>query len=111
VDTATVIDFPRPGTVVGGVDDAGAAALAEIDAAIALVRAHVAARVLLTAVPFIEAVAAVGLANAQAAGVAFRLDRADRLGVATVTIGPIERALDGDAEPSPIADRGAAGQR
>lgn len=110
MDTATVIDFPRPGTDSRRLDDVGAAALAEIDAAIALVRARVAARVLLTAVPFIDAVAAIGLANAQAAGLAFRLERADRLGVATVTIGPVERPIDGEAEPSP-ADRDAARPR
>ena len=97
MDSATVIDFPRQAAGLGTPDEAGAGALAEIDAAIALVRARVAARVLLTAIPFIETVAAIGLANAQAAGLAFRFEPSDRLGVATVTIGPIEPTAVDDA--------------
>ena len=68
--------------------EAGAAALAEIDAAIALVLSAVARRVRLTALPFVEPVAATGLARARAAGVAFAFERGERAGVATVTIGP-----------------------
>jgi hypothetical protein len=95
VDTATVITFPRFDADAGTPADTdtlevGAAALAEINAAISLVTSRVARRVQLTALPFVEAAAAVGLANARAAGIAFRFDRADRAGVATVTIGPLD---------------------
>ena len=78
--------------LAAGVDstDAGAAALAQIDAAIAMVAARAAARVRLTAVPMIESVAALGAAHASAAGIRFRLEPAERLGVRTVTIGPLE---------------------
>ncbi len=109
MDRATVITFPRLDADPASLEEAGAAALAEINAAIALVTARVARRVQLTALPFVEAAAAVGLANAQAAGIAFRFDRAEREGVATVTIGPLDPvALDqiardghetGDAPP------------
>jgi hypothetical protein len=47
-----------------------------------------AVRVRLTAFPFVETVAATGLARARAAGVAFGFERTERLGIATVTIGP-----------------------
>jgi hypothetical protein len=70
--------------------DAGAAALAEIDAAIALVVSAAARRVRLTALPFVEPVAATGLARARAAGVAFTFERGERIGVSTVTIGPLD---------------------
>ncbi len=68
--------------------DAGAAALAEIDAAIALVLSAAARRVRLTALPFVEPIAAIGLARARAAGVGFTFERGERIGVSTVTIGP-----------------------
>jgi hypothetical protein len=68
--------------------DAGAAALAEIDAAIALVLSAAARRVHLTALPFVESVAGTGLSRARAAGVGFAFERGERAGVATVTIGP-----------------------
>lgn len=70
---------------------AGAAALVEIDAAITLVASRVARRVRLTAVPFIESAASVGLAHAHAAGMAFAFERGERIGVATVTVGPLDR--------------------
>ena len=70
--------------------DAGEEALAQIDAAIALVAAHAARRVRLTAVPSIETVAGVGAARASAAGMRFRLEPAERVGVRTVTVGPLE---------------------
>jgi len=90
MDQPVVVAFPSPATL----DDAeatsrGVAALREIDAAIELVLSGVARRLRLTAIPFIETVAATGLAHAGAAGVDFRLERRDRLGVATVTIGPV----------------------
>ena len=61
MDSPTVIAFPRSDAGAISPDDLGAAALAEIDAAIALVVRHAARRVRLTAVPFVETVAAVGL--------------------------------------------------
>ena len=92
MDSSTVITFPRPGVASDPRDDAGAAALAEIDAAIALVAGQAARRVRLTAVPFVEAAAAEGLAHARAAGMAFRFERPEREGVVTVTIGPLDPA-------------------
>ncbi|HET7473598.1 MAG TPA: hypothetical protein VFJ71_10775 [Candidatus Limnocylindrales bacterium] len=70
--------------------DAGDAALVEIDAAIALVLSGAARRVRLTSLPFVESIAPIGLARARSAGVAFTFERAERVGVATVTLGPIE---------------------
>jgi hypothetical protein len=106
VDTATVIPFPRPSRAgasasppVGGtpgafdegvdVAEIDAPALAEIDAAIALVAARVARRVRLVALPIVESVAALGLAHARAAGIEFACERGERIGVATLTIGPL----------------------
>ena len=56
VESTTVINFPRPDAALDP-DTAGAPALAEIDAAIALVAAGAARRVRLTAIPFVESVA------------------------------------------------------
>lgn len=64
-------------------------ALTEIDVAIALVASRVARRVRLTALPFVETVAAIGLAHARAAGMAFTFEHSERIGVATVTVGPV----------------------
>jgi hypothetical protein len=89
VDSPTVIAFPRAGVDRSPLEDAGAAALTEIDAAIALVAGHAARRVRLAAVPFVERAAAEGLAHARAAGMEFRFERPEREGVATVTIGPL----------------------
>jgi hypothetical protein len=89
VDSTSVIDFPRPAESPSAVDDAGTTALAEIDAAIALVTAGAARRVRLTALPFVGTVAAVGLAHARSAGLVFQFERPERAGVATVTIGPL----------------------
>jgi hypothetical protein len=98
VESPTVIAFPRPGVVSDPPDDAGAAALAEIDAAIAMVAGHAARRVRLTAIPFVENAAAEGLAHARAAGMAFHFERPGREGVVTVTIGPLD--------PSPVGRDG-----
>jgi len=68
--------------------DADAPALAEIDAAIAMVVNGHATRVRLTALPFVGRVAGIGAARAQAAGVMFHLEGVDRSGVLTVTVGP-----------------------
>ena len=89
MDSASVIAFPR----AGHDDDeltVGAAALREIDAAIELVLGGAARRVRLAGLPFVEVVAGTGLARARAAGLGFRLERAEREGVATVTIGPAD---------------------
>lgn len=86
MEPSTVIAFPRPD---GDPTNAGETALAEIDAAIALVVMRTARRVVLSALPFVETVAGLGLAHAREAGVAFRIERPERLGVATVTIGPL----------------------
>lgn len=94
MDSPTVIAFPRArGNEAADVegDAPGVAALAEIDAAIALVAAGAARRVRLTALPFVETVLAVGLAHARAEGMDFRLEDCERDGVRTVTIGPLDR--------------------
>jgi hypothetical protein len=94
VDPAGVIAFPRHSTLPGRDPDADAAdagdvALAEIDAAIALVAGRAARRVRITAMPFVETVAGLGLVHARAAGMAFTFERPERAGVVTVTIGPL----------------------
>ena len=88
MDSPTVIAFPRPGVAADPLDDAGAAALAEIDAAIAMVAGRHANRVRLTGLPFVDRIAGIGAAHALAAGVAFRRERVERAGVVTVTVGP-----------------------
>ena len=90
MDSTALIAFPRPADPAGdpSPDEAGSVALAEIDAAIALVEAHAARRVRLVAIPFADSVAGVALARASAAGLAFDFQRTARAGVATVTIGP-----------------------
>jgi len=45
-------------------------------------------RVRLTGLPFIDRIAGIGAAHALAAGVGFRLEREERAGVVTVTVGP-----------------------
>jgi hypothetical protein len=82
VDSPSVITFPPESP------DADEAALLEIDAAIAMVVGRHALRVRLTALPFVERVAGLGAAHALAAGVQFRLERPERPGVRTVTVGP-----------------------
>jgi hypothetical protein len=87
VDSPTVIPLVRdPDAAI----DADEAAVAEIDAAIAMVVGRHAVRMRLTALPFVERVAGIGAAHAHAAGVAFRLEGAERTGVLTVTVGPRE---------------------
>jgi len=82
-----VIPFPRGPDESTSADEA---ALTEIDAAIAMVVSRNAVRVRLTALPFVDRVAGIGAAHAHAAGVAFCLERPDRAGVVTVTVGPRE---------------------
>jgi hypothetical protein len=92
MDSLSTLDLVRPSTDLDVASVGAASALVEIDAAIALVVGSAAHRVRLVAVPFIESVAAVGLARARAAGVRFEFERGDRAGNATVTVGPLELA-------------------
>jgi hypothetical protein len=87
VDSPSVIPFPGDPL---GVTNADETALMEIDAAIAMVVGRHAQRVRLTALPFVDRIAGIGAAHARAAGVAFRLEGAQRAGVITVTVGPRE---------------------
>jgi hypothetical protein len=89
VDSSAVVSFPVDRDAAGATES-GSVALAEIDAAIALVASRLARRVRLIALPFSLAVAGIGLARARAAGMAFRIERTERAGVASVTVGPIE---------------------
>jgi hypothetical protein len=87
VDSRSIIPFPSDADDSTDPDEA---ILLEIDAAIAMVVGRHAIRVRLTALPFVDRVAGVGAAHARAAGVAFRLERGERAGVHTVTVGPRE---------------------
>jgi hypothetical protein len=64
-------------------------ALAEVDAAIALVRRGAAVRVRLIGFALAEAVAGLGAAHAQLAGVGFQVDRPDVAGTPALIVGPI----------------------
>jgi hypothetical protein len=85
MDTSTLLPFP------GAVPRNDGTALAEIDAAVAMVALGLATRVRLVGIAHIEDVAAAGLACAQASGVGFALDRSAS-GAVSVTLGPIERS-------------------
>jgi hypothetical protein len=63
--------------------------LAEVDAAIALVRRGAAVRVRLIGFALAEAVAGLAAAHAQLAGVGFQIDRPDVAGAVAMIIGPI----------------------
>ena len=71
MDTALPLVFPRDG------DDLVATDLAEVDAAIELVRRQAARRVRLVALGAPDLTAPLALAHAQAAGIGFRLERHD----------------------------------
>ena len=81
MDPTTLLPFP--------IDSDGLVSrdLGEIDAAIALVARGLATRVCLVSLCRPTDIAALGLAHAQAARVAFRLDRTDD-GAVAVTLGP-----------------------
>ncbi len=81
MDPSTLLPFP------GAVSRDDDAALAEIEAGVALVALGVATRVRLVGIAHIEDVAAAGLARAQAAEVEFAFDRS-ATGAVAVTIGP-----------------------
>jgi hypothetical protein len=64
-------------------------ALAEVDAAIALVRGGAAVRIRLIGFALADAVAGLAAAHAQLAGVGFKVDRLDLAGAAAIIVGPI----------------------
>jgi hypothetical protein len=64
-------------------------ALAEVDAAIALVRRGAAVRVRLIGFALAEAVAGLAAAHAQLAGVGFQIDRRDVGAALAIIVGPI----------------------
>ena len=84
MDQSTLLPFP------GAVPRNEDSALAEIEAAVALVEFGLATRVRLVGVAHIEDVAAAGLARAQTAEVAFALERSQS-GAVAVTLGPRTR--------------------
>jgi hypothetical protein len=92
METLRAVELVRPATEPDAASAGAAAALVEIDAAIALVAERAASRVRLVSVPFIESVAAIGLARARSAGIRFAFERGERAGSATVTVGPLELA-------------------
>ena len=86
MESQAVIPFPRSQERF---DEDEEAALAEIDAAIALVLSRMARRVRLSGLALAAVVAGAGAAHAQLAGVEFGLDRDDVAGSLTITVGPI----------------------
>ena len=78
--------FPR---ALEPTDDAIDAALAEVDAAIALVIRGGAVRVRLIGFPLADVVAGLAAARAQVAGVGFQVDRPDAAGTPALIVGPI----------------------
>jgi hypothetical protein len=64
-------------------------ALAQVDAAIALVSGGGAVRIRLIAFPLVDMVAGLAAAHAQLAGVAFQIDRLDPAGAAAMIVGPV----------------------
>jgi hypothetical protein len=64
-------------------------ALAQVDAAIALVSGGAAVRIRLIAFPLVDMVAGLAAAHAQLAGVAFQIDRLDPVGAAAMIVGPV----------------------
>jgi hypothetical protein len=84
VEHVEPIPFPRAPSDED-LDDA----LAEVDAAIALVTRGGAVRVRLIGFALAEAVAGLAAAHAQLAGVGFQIDRPDVAAAAAMIIGPI----------------------
>ena len=81
MEPTTIVPFPGASSEPFDTD------LAEIEAGVALVSMGLATRVRLVGLAHVDDVAAAALAVAQAAHVAFALDRDER-GVAAVTLGP-----------------------
>jgi hypothetical protein len=86
VEDIEAIPFPRASEPS---DEELENALAEVDAAIALVRRGAAVRIRLIGFAFFNAVAGIGAARAQLAGVRFQIDRPEVAGAVGVTVGPI----------------------
>jgi hypothetical protein len=63
-------------------------ALAQVDAAIALVSRGAAVRIRLIGFPLADMVAGLAAAHAQLAGVTFQIDRLDPAGAAAMIVGP-----------------------
>jgi hypothetical protein len=86
VDHVEPIPFPRASDPT---DEDLDNALAEVDAAIALVNRGEAVRVRLIGFALAEAVAGLAAAHAQLAGVGFQIERPGVAGAAAMIIGPI----------------------
>jgi hypothetical protein len=86
VEDIEAIPFPRASEPS---DEELENALAEVDAAIALVRGGAAVRVRMIGFAMLDAVAGMAAAHAQLAGVGFQIDRPDVAGVLAITVGPI----------------------
>jgi hypothetical protein len=82
MDPTTILPFPGAAPATFDAD------LAEIEAGVALVSMGLATRVRLVGLAHVDDVAAAGLAVAQAAHVAFALERNPN-GAAAVTLGPL----------------------
>jgi hypothetical protein len=86
VDHVDPIPFPR---AVEPSDEDIENALAEVDAAIALVRRGAAVRIRLIGFALVETIAAIAAAHAQLAGVGFQVDRPEVAGALAIIVGPI----------------------
>jgi hypothetical protein len=86
VEHVEPIPFPRASEPS---DEELEKALAEVDAAIALVGQGAAVRIRLIGFAMLDAVAGRAAAHAQLAGVGFQIDRPDVAGVLAITVGPI----------------------
>ena len=86
MDHVEPIPFPRASDPT---DEDLEGALAEVDAAIALVNRGAAIRVRLIGFARAEAVAGLGAAHAQLAGVGFQIDRPEVAGAMAIIVGPI----------------------
>jgi hypothetical protein len=86
VDHVEPIPFPGAS---GPSDEELEAALAEVDAAIALVSRGGAVRIRLIGFALADAVAGLAAAHAQLAGVGFQLDRPEVTGALAIIVGPL----------------------
>ena len=86
MDDVEAIPFPRAS---GPSDEDLENALAEVDAAIALVSRGAAVRIRLIGFALAEAVAGLAAAHAQLAGVGFQMDRPEVAGAVAIIVGPI----------------------
>jgi len=86
VDYVDPIPFPR---ALEPSDEDIENALAEVDAAIALVRRGAAIRIRLIGFALAETIAGLAAAHAQLAGVGFQVDRPEVAGAMAMIVGPI----------------------